>query len=73
MNQATMTKIGELILAARVERNLTQAELADLLGVTEEAVALAEAGTVSLSPDKLALAVKRLGVNLQGIVRGRSG
>jgi DNA-binding XRE family transcriptional regulator len=53
----------------RIERGLTQAELADLLGSSQSRVAKIEAGDMSVSIDLLIRALLALGVSRQEIGR----
>ncbi len=70
---ATMEQIGERIARLRKERGLTQTELAEQIGVSQNLVSSYEVGTVRLSADiavKIAKALKVSTDELLGLKGG---
>lgn len=60
--QRPRTPFGERLAAAREQAGLTQAQLAERLGLTQVAVALWERKAVSLRPEQVAAVADILGV-----------
>lgn len=58
--------------ALRAQRGMTQSELARIVGVTPSAISQAERGQRGLSLQTLVELCDRLGVSLDGLVRGRT-
>ena len=63
---------GEFILQKRKEKNLTQAELADLLGVTNKAVSRWETGEGFPDVTMLPQIATVLGTTVDEILNGKS-
>jgi transcriptional regulator with XRE-family HTH domain len=57
-------KIGAIIKRARITEGLTQAQLANLLGVTQPTIAAVEAGTQGLGLDLLDALEQILGISV---------
>ena len=64
------SKIGSLIRALRLERNMTQKGLADRLGITEQAVSKWERGLGCPDVTLLPQLAQELGVPLEGLLSG---
>lgn len=58
------TAVGERIRAARLERQMSQSQLATAVGMSQDALSLVEDGLASPVPEKLGELEKVLGVEL---------
>lgn len=65
-----MTSIGERIKNARLGLDLTQAEIAETVGVTPQAVAQWESGATNPGIDGLSILAARLNTSVEWIVTG---
>jgi transcriptional regulator with XRE-family HTH domain len=64
-------RLGAALRALRLERHLTQAELAEIAGVSPSAISQAERGKRGLSLETLLDLSGRLGVSLDELLRGK--
>lgn len=65
-----MAELSELAHQRRVELHLTQAEAAELAGVSERFVRLVESGKLSVRLDKLEALLQVLGLKLRPMLLG---
>lgn len=65
------THLGDALRARRRDLDLTQQDAADLAGVSERFVRLAESGKPSVRLDKLVDLLDALGLELRAHLRGR--
>jgi transcriptional regulator with XRE-family HTH domain len=66
-----LVRLGKLIRSARLRRGMSQAELADVLGVTPSTVSQAENGLIALSLTNLFALARELELNLGPLLNGR--
>lgn len=70
-----MEDIGNLVLAERLRRGITQQELGDLLGLTRQRVALIEEGHDGVAAGTVLNCLVRLGITIHAVpsdARGRA-
>lgn len=65
--------LGEAVARLRVERDLTQDELADALGVTRRYIYEIESGRPNLFATRLFEALRELGVHIELVPNEREG
>ncbi|MCY7402344.1 MAG: helix-turn-helix domain-containing protein [Nocardioides sp.] len=65
--------LGEAVARLRVERDLTQDELADALGVTRRYIYEIESGRPNLFATRLFEALRELGVHMELVPNERDG
>lgn len=62
--EVTMTQIEEAIVSAREQKNLTQTELGEKIGVKKSRMSIIEQNMGSVSTDKFIRLIKELGCSL---------
>lgn len=68
VNDQLLTSLGQNLRAARRDANLTQEQLAALVGVSRALIASIEAGYVNVSIKRLVGLADALGIDLCGLV-----
>ena len=63
-----LQELGERITRLRKERNVSQAQLAEMLGVSQQLVAFYERGLRRMPIDLLPKAARVLGVSVEGLL-----
>lgn len=67
------SQLGALVRSARLERNMTQQQLASLIGKQQKTISAIENGSEGTKLDTLLSVIAILDLDLQLVPRGKSG